>query len=353
MNIIMIGPDRSVHGGISGVVNNLCEAGLESRINLQYIGTMSEGGKIHKLLVAAKAYLKFVKSVKKADVVHIHMASDSSFYRKALFVKLANKKGKKIVIHQHGGDFINYYHKDMDDRQKKYARTIFDMSDKLILLTPEYREFFAKILPERVDDIVVLPNSVKVPSESVLNENLINKQPHSMLFLGRICDTKGVGELLEAVGILKEEYPDIELNIGGIYEEEKYRPLIESMAPNVKCIGWISGKEKEKYLFSSGLFVLPTYFEGQPVSVLEAMAYHLSVVASNVGGIPMMIRDGENGVLTEPKNVDSLVKGIKRVLDNPEEAKKLAKKAYEDVLRDYSIDASLDKLIKIYESLIN
>lgn len=104
----MIGPDRSVHGGISGVVNNYYEAGLDRKIDLCYIGTMVEGSKFRKLGQAAKAFCLFCIKLPCYDIVHVNMASDSSYYRKSLFIKAAKHAGKKIVIHQHGGDFETF-----------------------------------------------------------------------------------------------------------------------------------------------------------------------------------------------------------------------------------------------------
>ncbi len=72
----MVGPDRSVHGGISAVVNNLYDAGLDKMVNLTYIGTMKDGSRFRKLLIAGKAYLQFCRVIKHCDIVHIHFSSE-------------------------------------------------------------------------------------------------------------------------------------------------------------------------------------------------------------------------------------------------------------------------------------
>ena len=88
MKVLMIGPARSVNGGISAVVNNYYKVGLDKKVELKYIGTMEDGGKLHKFMVAVGAILKFIKNVQKYDIVHINMASDMSLYRKIPFVYL-------------------------------------------------------------------------------------------------------------------------------------------------------------------------------------------------------------------------------------------------------------------------
>lgn len=93
--VLMVGPDRSVHGGISGVVNNYYQAGLDRRINLCYIGTMVEGSAAGKLLQAVTAYFSFLGQLPRYRIVHVNMASDTSFYRKAVFIWTAKLFRKK------------------------------------------------------------------------------------------------------------------------------------------------------------------------------------------------------------------------------------------------------------------
>ena len=89
MKVVMLGADRSVKGGVSAVVNNLYEAGLDQRIDLTYIGTMVDGSTAAKLLKGVQALLKFVAVLPKADIVHLNMAADASCYRKLIFMEIA------------------------------------------------------------------------------------------------------------------------------------------------------------------------------------------------------------------------------------------------------------------------
>ena len=82
MKVVMLGADRSVKGGVSAVVNNLYEAGLDQRIDLTYIGTMVDGSTAAKLLKGVQALLQFVTVLPKADIVHLNMAADASCYRR-------------------------------------------------------------------------------------------------------------------------------------------------------------------------------------------------------------------------------------------------------------------------------
>ena len=98
--------------------------------------------------------------------------------------------------------------------------------------------------------------------------------------------------------------------------------------------------------------MLPTYFEGQPVSVLEAMAYSCAVVASDTGGIPQMIEDGRTGILIEPKNTKSLAEGLSKVLEDADLCRRLGENAYKKVKAEFSIEKNMDKLLEIYRKVL-
>ena len=98
-------------------------------------------------------------------------------------------------------------------------------------------------------------------------------------------------------------------------------------------------------------FILSSKREGFPMSILEAMAAGLPVIATNVGGIPEIVRDGQNGILVPPQDQNSLVNAICRVLDDSELANNLARRARMSVEQSYSIQAITEAYTKIYLSV--
>ena len=341
--VLMIGPARSVHGGISGVVNNYYEAGLDKQVNLCYIGTMVEGSKVKKLIKAAVAYLQFLCKLPGYDIVHVNVASDASYVRKSLFIKAADRAGKKIVLHQHGGDFEGYY-EGLSGKKKERVKKVLSMGDVFIALTPMAKDFFETIVEP--DKIMVLPNAVSVPPE--MTKTYGQKK---LLFLGRICKEKGIRELLAVMPELKRQFPEVMLYLGGIWEDESLKAQVEAHKDCVTYIGWISGIEKEKYLADCDIFVLPTYFEGQPVSVLEAMAYSCAIAASEVGGIPQMITHEQTGLLMKPKSPESICEQLTKLLGDQTLCRYLGQNAREKVQKDFSIEESMKRLLSVYERL--
>ena len=347
IKVLMIGPDRCVHGGISGLVNGYYDAGIEEKIDLKYIGTMKEGSKLKKLMVAGLAYARFCLCVGKFDIVHVNVASDNSFWRKALFIKCAKRRNKKIVIHQHGGNIEEYYEK-LDEKGKERVRSIFGMADTLLVLTNKLRVFFETIVDK--EKIRILPNSV---STRHVGETASDRDYDKILFLGRICRNKGITELLTAMDEIHVKNPDVRLYLGGIYEESEYVSEVEKRSSYVQALGWIKNKEKDKWLDECGILVLPSYFEGFPLSVIEGMVHGCAVISTDVGGIPEAIEDGVSGILIKPKDVDGLKNAIERVISDKKKKKKISQGGMKNAKEKYSLEKNMEKLIEIYKDFKN
>jgi glycosyltransferase involved in cell wall biosynthesis len=349
IKVLMVGPDRGVHGGISALVNGYFEAGLQKKVKLKYIGTMKEGSKFKKLMVALLAFFKFEINVGRCDIVHVHFSSDSSFMRKSLFIRSAKRHGKKILLHQHGGDFINYYENQISEKRRRYVRRILDMGDIMLVLTESWREFFGRLTDK--NKIEVMPNGIvtggiSVPAKAAVGDT------NKILFLGRICEDKGINELLKAVDELHSENDKVRLYIGGIYEEPGFKSEIERRSEYVKYIGWVSGEEKSRYLDECGIMALPSYYEGFPLVVIEGMLHGCCVVASNVGGIPDAVENETDGLLVPSKDYVSLKNAMDRVMKDKDLADKLSCNGIKKAVDKYSIEKLSERLLGVYRKIL-
>ncbi|MBO5998112.1 MAG: glycosyltransferase family 4 protein [Lachnospiraceae bacterium] len=326
------------------MVNQYYEAGLDRRISLTYIGTMKEGSKLRKLFTAVASYFRFVRLLGSCDIVHVNMASDASYIRKSFFIRAAYKKKKPVVLHQHGGDFEGYY-ASLSESGKKRVRDIFDMASVVLVLAPPWKQFFGRMTDP--DKIIVFPDTVPLPPPAEKDYS-----GDSILFLGRLCREKGIGELLDAVRSLSGRYPGLKLFLGGIWEDQDLAAEAAALKEHCEWIGWVSGEKKQEYLRKASIFAMPSYFEGQSLSIMEAMASSCAVVASDTGGIPMMITDGENGLLVPVKDEKALEAALGRLLGDRDLCAELGKKARERIESDFSLDKNMDRLLEIYESLL-
>lgn len=348
IKVLMLGPARTVKGGVSSVVNNLYNAGIDREIELKYIGTMVDGSKLRKLLQAAKAYFQALSCINNYDIVHIHVSADASYFRKTFFMTMALRHHKKLVLHQHGGDINRFYGHDLKGKAHDKMVSLFNKCDAFIVLAPNFKEFFKHIIIGE-EKISVIGNGITIPDLDLDHKDYSKR---NILFLGRICKDKGIDELLNAIEKLSKEYPDVHLYIGGFYEDDSFRGRIDNLSNNVTACGWIDSKAKEELFKKCPIFVLPSYYEGMPLSVAEGMAHGCATIASNVGSLDQMIDDGRTGLLVNPKDSDDLYNALKKVIDNTAYQKTLGRAAYSFAKENYDITKMKDNIIEIYNGII-
>lgn len=344
MKVLMIGAGRNVRGGVSSVVNGYYEAGLDRKCELTYLATMEDGSKLKKLGVAALARVRFEKLMREADILHVHMSSDNSFYRKAVFIRRAYRMHKKIIIHMHGSTFDLFYKERCNKRQKKEVRDIFRLAERVIALSDDWKVFLAKYICP-AEKIKVIYNGVPVPETG--KKEYGNRR---ILFLGILGQRKGTYDLLKVLPEVCRVYPDVHVYFGGDGEREQAERLSRELgiSGHVTFLGWVRGRKKEKLLRGCSMYVLPTYHEGMPMSVLEAMSYGMAVISTWVGGIPHIITDGENGLLCEAGDEKRLQELILRLLASEAERRKLGVNA-KGLIRDvFDVKKTVDEVARLY-----
>ena len=345
--VLMIGPGRNVMGGISTVVNSYYESGIDKQVELKYIASMEDASSIKKLWVAIKAYYQFCACVKNYDIVHIHMASQASFTRKSLFIKRAHKAGKKIIIHSHAADFDDFYFKQSDDKKREKIKYIFSLANKVIMLSQEWSKFFGENICDP-NKIVVMHNAVIIPDYKKTDYS-----NHNVLFLGRLGERKGTYDLLKVIPDVLKAVPDAMFYLGGDGDVKQCKEITHKngFSDHVKFLGWVRSTEKEEYLKKCSIFILPSYHEGMPMSVLEAMSYGLATVSTNAGGIPQIIDNGVDGIRIEAGDTEALKQNMIKLLADEEKKQKLGKTGYLKISGHFNMVANKDCLAKLYMEL--
>ena len=141
------------------------------------------------------------------------------------------------------------------------------------------------------------------------------------MFLGAICDNKGIFDLLDVIATNKAEFIGrIKLYIGGNGEVERLQSVIsqKQLAEIVEYVGWVTGEDKNRLLKDCDIVMLPSYIEGLPITLLEAMAYAKPSITTNVGGIPEIVESGKNGAIITPGDKKMLYEAIRLFMDNPQ-----------------------------------
>ena len=350
--VCMVVQDPLVKGGIAAVVNGYRGSQLEKDFNIIYVESYKDGGKITKFLKAITGYFHFVKVllVDKPDLVHIHSSFGPSFYRKMPFIYMAFWAKKPIINHIHGADFEEFY-VNVSEKKKRLIKKTYNKCSVLIALSEEWKEKLSQIVPE--SKITIIEN-YSILHEDALEQRSNRKCNNTVLFLGELGKRKGCYDIPEVVREVKKEIPDVKFVLAGAgseADENAIKQIVKEkgVTENVDFPGWVRGKEKDRLLREADVFFLPSYNEGMPMSVLDAMGYGLPVVSTNVGGIPKIVHDGENGYLCEAGDKRKMASSIIRILRCQDLRQSTIKQAFFTVKKHYSLERHLQLVKNIYE----
>ncbi len=349
--IVMLGTSMDTKGGISSVVRTYKESGLLEECEISYISTHVDGNKLLKLGVAIRAFSQFLTMLvtRRVDIVHIHSASRGSFYRKAGFILLSRAFGKKIIFHLHGGGFRDVFYDRVSTPVKNYISWIISCTDLVIVLSPQWKKQMEDVVGNKVK-VQVVHNSVKVPQD--LETARIPEIP-TIVFMGLVCEEKGLSDLISAVTIINKKSVKFHLKVAGEGDIRKFKRLAvdKGVGEHTEFLGWIEKKQKDALLRDATVLVLPSYNEGLPMCVLEALSYGLPVIASCVGGIPHAVVSGKNGFLVKPGDYCDLANRLEELFSNERSYVEMSGEAISTIRESFSIDATKKQLIEIYASL--
>lgn len=345
----MIGPCPDAKGGMASVIAVYRKNGMFSSRRCRYLTTATEGSASRKLWVAASALIRFafMLIMRRVSLLHVHGASHGSFWRKRVFMRLAATVGVPVIFHLHGGEFRQFVDERLDAGSRRKVVKTLQICSLIYCLNDEVARWLRSVVPGVV--VHVMPNPIDLQMDVAPQE----KRESSILFLGRLEQEKGVFDLLNAFSGIAAHLPDACLKLCGLGSARKQ---LEQMAQEyglgsrVLFPGWVDGEEKARLLRRAAVFVLPSYAEGMPMSVLEAMAAGTPVVASRVGAIPEMLENGNSGFVVEAGRVDELAEAILSALDDAQSAP-LRARALARVREFYSANVVLDRLRWQYAKL--
>lgn len=190
-------------------------------------------------------------------------------------------------------------------------RKVFSWSTSIIALSESLEQLTLSYFPDSASKVVRIPNPVSMPSDYPVRHKKSDSRYH-ILFLGYLQEQKGIRDLLQLEKTTREKYPDWFFDIAGKGELQELVETSSADFPSrIRFHGWADPSLREKLYRESDVFFLPSYVEGMPLGILEAMSYALPIVSTRVGGIPDIIGGDPNiGVLTEPGDVTGFVRAL-------------------------------------------
>jgi glycosyltransferase involved in cell wall biosynthesis len=343
--VLMVGPGPNVRGGVNSVIAVFMQSKLWRRYSFHWLSTYDDRGPIRKIVAALRAYLLGPFLIGRADIVHVHGSFGTSFVRKLPLILTAKAMRKRVIFHVHACTFEEAFNGPVGP----VIRWVLSSVHKVIALSPIWAADIQSRFPKA--NIVSLPNPVIVPAKDIVRPP--EKKEARILFLGRLEPRKGFGDLLMAMPAVLAVVPTAKAVFAGDGDIEGARLLSAKLniSASVEFLGFLRGEEKIAELRSASILCLPSYLEGVPMAVLEAMSNGIPVVTTPVGGIPDVIRSGENGLLVSPGDVDGLAHALVSLLTNPTLSATIGNAGFESVELFHSVDHVCTLLHRVYDSL--
>ncbi len=341
-SVVTIGSNMKGHGGIASLLRSYSKIYCP----FNYIRTTCSGDFIKRTLVYLWSVVKLIVWLARPSVklVHIHSSSFILHNKSAVYVFVSKIMGKKVVLHLHGGALSEECR-----RYELFLRRLFKYVDRVVCVS---------CFVESVVKSYRLSSSTSV-IYNILEKPSLKRLPKCnggvvFLFMGNICEEKGVFDVIDVIIKHKEYFEGRAIfNIAGGGEIERLDGLVRRnhLENVVRYVGWIDGDEKSTHLNQSDVYIQPTYFESLGISILEAMSYSLPVISTNVGGVPEIVSDGVNGFLIDPKDKNALFEKMKFLVEHKDKRTEMGQAGADFVSAFYA--ESIEKQLQaLYQSLL-
>lgn len=349
VQILVIGPSPPPHDGITAATGFVLQA-LGKRFSVVHLDTADRRGlsnidqiDLGNIVLAVRHGVIFLWLLltKRPRVVYLPVAQNClGFLRDCLFLIPARVWKTKLVVHLHAGGFSSFYQRSLPV-MRMLIRFALAKTHRAIVLGSSLLDTFHGIFP--TERVRVIPNGTEDHHAADLQRTL-NGHGHTVIFLSTLMKEKGALDLLESLPLVAEHVPDVRVVFAG----EWYRQSVKEAAHDtlrdlhlgsrVIFLGPVVAPFKYKLLRAADVFVLPSYSEGQPIAILEAMAAGLPVVSTRVGCIPDTVIEGLNGFLLDPGDVHGLAEKITSLLVDPELRARMSDASRKRFLAHYTLE---------------
>lgn len=348
MDVLMVGVGPKRVGGMWSVAEQyITSKEFNDKVNLTYVATSTNGSMLTRFMYMIRGYIKILwdLNTKPIDIVHIHMAEKGSTFRKGRVAKWACKKKKKVIIHLHAGPFMAWYKTLSIEKQKK-VREIFGYTDVVFALGKFWKKELAEIISE--EKIIVLYNGIHFPEQS-----LYNPESKNVVYFGVLRKEKGTVDLVEAVAKINSQLSkDQKVILCGYDIDGTTEKKIKELELEDRFIlpGWVENDEKEGIYANAMVSVLPSYFEGLSMTILEAMARGIPIITTNISTMPEVV--GNEIDLVKPGDIDKLADQLLAIIKDSNLRLRYSNCERKRVLEMFTSDLFINRTLNEYKKLL-
>ncbi len=333
IQVLMLGTGLDIQGGITSV-EKLILNNAPAEIEIEHVPTTSTGNSVANILIFTKSIQILCSKIfkKEIDIMHVHFAERGSTLRKTILITIGLLFRQSIIMHAHGATYREFY-AGLPTFFQNILIFLFSRCFKIIVLSKSWQDYYSKTFCLNQHQAVVLYNPVEVPPSI---PHRIGRQQLKFVFLGRIGQRggpldlakslisfpkqdKGAFDLITAFANLPvTDRQCVELILAGNGDLDAANELIAKLelTDKITIVPWLNATDRDQLLTQADAFILPSYNEGLPMSMLESMSWGLPVIVTPVGGIPEVIIDGKNGLLVQPGNQSQLITAMQKLINN-------------------------------------
>lgn len=358
MKLLLTTPSLNDRGGVASYINSVIPI-LAKRHEVQYFeigSTRNKSGTFHPV-VDQVDFHRLISSTQ-FDMCHVNPSLNlKSFFRDGLLIWQAKKAGLPVVV------FIHGWRKDFEQVVAKrllwFFKRTFGQADAFIVLASEFKKALQQwgiIQPIFLGTTAV--DKSLLDNFSIENKTIQIRQDEKIkiLFLSRLEREKGVFETVDAVCELVAKKLPVVLSIAGdgsvMGELRQYIHDKKLPENTIRLLGYVKGSEKKAAFTDNHVYCFPSYGEGLPISVLEAMAFGMPVVTSPVGGIADFFDEGKMGRLCKSKEPGGLAQLLERLLTDREKLIETGLYNHAYAKENFMASNVAEKLNGIYQSLL-
>lgn len=353
--IIITSPSLDVNkniGGISSITQFIINNNKEYDYRHFEIGKFDDQKRnISWLFKILKAYFKWLYLLfsYRNILIHFNLALNSrSIIRDFPLIIFARILRRKLLIHIHGGEYLE---KEAGVFLRRLLITILRGKEPIIVSGTHEKNLLSKKYFAK--NIYVLPNCADINEARGFARIFSDEKQVKILFLGRIDRAKGLDYMVDAFRILRNKGIRFRFIMAGTgpEEDEYVERFSEILGPDFEFKGLVWGLVKTELLKQCDVFLLPSLFEGLPLSLLESMSFAMVPVVTSVGSIGDVVKDEETGIIVEMRSSEKIAEALGRLVNNPNLLVKLGGRARDYIFLNYDPDNYLNELNKLYRSL--
>jgi glycosyltransferase involved in cell wall biosynthesis len=292
-------------------------------------------------------------------ILHLQVSERSSFIRKGLLQSLGHSLGMTTILHHHGAELIPFYQSTSALMRWWTHRTIC-RADLNIVLGQRWRNFLLNEVGTDPDRISVLYNAsadLKEPVEAArsrLRKTAPETEAFHFLVVANLSPRKGISEFLNAIHRLREDGLKVQATLAGGGEIARYTAEARTLGLETACrfTGWVDRSAIMDLLASADSLVLPSYEEGLPMVILEALSCHLPVIATPVGSIGELLTSESDCLLVPPGDIDGLASALRRVATEEKLRRQMIDNGRKLFERHFQLDQYMGALLKHYATVL-